>query len=647
MGKGDNKKDCRATFLPFDISINVPKGAKIADAVKKADLPLPFPCGGEGTCGDCAVQITKGTFKANPTATLSDRHRTDGFVLACQTEIANDMTIVLPHFQELEIKSVVDSEFFENNRDTISGIYKHDPAVLLTELEVPCSKLEDNYSDLRRLQHAYQKKTGIKNVTCPLSVLSRLAQVLRSQSGQVQVVVLNDLDDGTILDVLPPSKDRRIYGLACDIGTSTVALHLVDLDSGEIVCTASSLNQQIKCGEDIISRINYAQKPGHLDELQRLIVHTINNLIHTAIQNTSISCTDIYYASFSGNTTMSHLLLQLDPHYIREEPYVPTFNDLPLFSAHEIGLSMNPEARIYLSPSVGSYVGGDIITGILCTPILRNSKNISLFIDAGTNGELVIGNKEWLMTCACSAGPAFEGGGVKCGMQASEGAIETIELDKRGIGKYKVIGGFPPKGLCGSGLVDLLAELFIHGFIDRHGKFKPEQIPDRIVESEEGTAFIVEDSSKSYWGKDICITEKDIANLLRTKGAVYSAFSLLLKSIGLEHDKIDSFYIAGGFGQRLDVENAIRIGLLPDLSRERFHYIGNSSLMGAYMTLVCDKNREIIQNVVKKMTYIELNTEPSYMNEFTGSLFLPHTDMSLFPSVKKYIKLVKEASPKP
>ena len=647
MGKGDNKKDCRATFLPFDISINVPKGAKIADAVKKADLPLPFPCGGEGTCGDCAVQITKGTFKANPTATLSDRHRTDGFVLACQTEIANDMTIVLPHFQELEIKSVVDSEFFENNRDTISGIYKHDPAVLLTELEVPCSKLEDNYSDLRRLQHAYQKKTGKKNVTCPLSVLSRLAQILRSQSGQVQVVVLHDLDDGTILDVLPPSRDRRIYGLACDIGTSTVALHLVDLDSGEIVCTASSLNQQIKCGEDIISRINYAQKPGHLDELQRLIVHTINNLIHTAIQNTSISCTDIYYASFSGNTTMSHLLLQLDPHYIREEPYVPTFNDLPLFSAHEIGLSMNPEARIYLSPSVGSYVGGDIITGILCTPILRNSKNISLFIDAGTNGELVIGNKEWLMTCACSAGPAFEGGGVKCGMQASEGAIETIELDKRGIGKYKVIGGFPPKGLCGSGLVDLLAELFIHGFIDRHGKFKPEQIPDRIVESEEGTAFIVEDSSKSYWGKDICITEKDIANLLRTKGAVYSAFSLLLKSIGLEHDKIDSFYIAGGFGQHLDVENAIRIGLLPDLSRERFHYIGNSSLMGAYMTLVCDKNREIIQNVVKKMTYIELNTEPSYMNEFTGSLFLPHTDMSLFPSVKKYIKLVKEASPKP
>jgi uncharacterized 2Fe-2S/4Fe-4S cluster protein (DUF4445 family) len=374
-----------------------------------------------------------------------------------------------------------------------------------------------------------------------------------------------------------------------------------------------------------------------LDELQKLIVHTINSLIHTTIQKTGISYMDIYYASFSGNTTMSHLLLKIDPHYIREEPYVPTFNDLPLFSASDIGLSMNPEARIYLSPSVGSYVGGDIAAGILCTPILRNSKKISLFMDAGTNGELVIGNKEWLMTCACSAGPAFEGGGIRCGMPAAEGAIETIELDKGGYGKFKVIGGSQPKGLCGSGLVDLLAELFIHGFIDRHGKFKPEQIPDRIVESEEGTAFLVEEASKTYWGKDICITEKDIANLLRTKGAVYSAFSLLLKSIGLGQDEIDFFYIAGGFGQHLDVENAIRIGLLPDLSRERFHYIGNSSLLGAYLILVCDKNREIIQNIEKKMTYIELNTEPSYMNEFTGSLFLPHTDINLFPSVKKYL----------
>ena len=333
---------------------------------------------------------------------------------------------------------------------------------------------------------------------------------------------------------------------------------------------------------------------------------------------------------------MGHLLLQLEPQYIREEPYVPTFNDLPLIPSHELGLSMNPRAKIYLSPSVGSYVGGDITAGMLSTPILRSKQNISLFIYAGTNGELVVGNKDWLMACACSAGPAFEGSGIQCGMPASEGAIETVELDTTGRVKYRVIGGSQPKGLCGSGLVDLLAELFIHGFIDRHGKFKPEQIPDRIVESEAGTAFLVEDHSNSYWGKDICITEKDIANLIRTKGAVYSACSLLLKNVGLRYDEIGFIYIAGGFGQHLDIENSIRIGLLPDLDREQFQYIGNSSLLGAYLILFSDNNRAMVQEIAKKMTYIELNTEPSYMNEFTGSLFLPHTDLNLFPSVKKY-----------
>jgi uncharacterized 2Fe-2S/4Fe-4S cluster protein (DUF4445 family) len=297
---------------------------------------------------------------------------------------------------------------------------------------------------------------------------------------------------------------------------------------------------------------------------------------------------------------------------------------------------MNPEAKIYLCPSVGSYVGGDITAGMLSTPILRSDQKISLFIDAGTNGELVVGNKVWLMTCACSAGPAFEGSGIQCGMPASEGAIEKVELDTTGRVSYQVIGGTKPKGLCGSGLVDLLAELFIKGYIDRHGKFRKEKIPDRIVDSEEGEAFLVEDRSNSYWGKNIFITEKDIANLLRTKGAVYSACSLLLKSVGLRYDEITSIYIAGGFGQHLDIENAIRIGLLPDLDRSQFHYIGNSSLLGAYLILFSDDNRGLVQKIANKMTYVELNTEPSYMNEFTGSLFLPHTDMDLFPSVKKY-----------
>lgn len=629
------KKHCHATFLPFAVSVKVPVGTKIADTVKKAGLPLQFSCGGEGTCGDCVVRITKGKFKTKPTAALPSHLIAEGFVLACQTKITDDLTIVLPHFQELAIKSVTGSKFFKKTKDNISGTHEHNPALIMTELRVPSPTLEDNYSDFRRLELAFKKKTGTESITCTYSVLSGLAQAVRTADGDVQTVFYKERDKATIVDVVPRSAGKKIYGLACDIGTTTVALHLADLGSGEIVSTATSLNQQIKCGEDIISRINYAQKPGGLQELQYLSVQTINNLILTATQKAEISPDDVYFAVFAGNTTMGHLFLRLDPHHIREAPYVPTFNDLPLIPASNLGLQVNPEANIFLCPSVGSYVGGDITAGMLCTPFLRTSQKIFLFIDAGTNGELVVGNKDWLMTCACSAGPAFEGGGIKCGMPASEGAIERLELDKRGRLNYHVVGGIKPKGLCGSGLIDLLAELFIHGFIDRNGKLNEELNPDRIAESDRGTAFLVESAEKSYWGKDICITERDIANLLRTKGAVFSAYSLLLKSVGLRYDEIDSIYIAGGFGQHLNVENAIRIGLLPDLERERFHYVGNSSLSGATLILLSEKNRELVHEIAKKMTYIELNTEPSYMNEFTGSLFLPHTDMNLFPSVSQ------------
>ena len=629
------KKHCRVTFLPFAVSVKVPEGTKISEAVKKAGLPLQFSCGGQGTCGDCVVRITKGKFKTKPTAALSSHLIAEGFVLACQTKITDDLTIVLPHFQELAIKSVAGSEFLIKPKDNISGTFEHNPALTMTELRVPSPTLEDNYSDLRRVELVLKKKTGIKNVTCTYSVLSGLARAVRAADGDVQTVFFKERDKATIVDVVPRSAGKKIYGLACDIGTTTVALHLADLGSGEIVSTATSLNQQIKCGEDIISRINYAQKPGGLQELQNLGVQTINNLIHTATQKAGISPDDVYFVVIAGNTTMGHLLLRLDPHHIREDPYVPTFNDLPIIPAGNLGLRVNPEAKIYLSPSVGSYVGGDITAGMLCTPILRTSQKIFLFIDAGTNGELVVGNKDWLMTCACSAGPAFEGGGIKCGMPASEGAIERFELDKRGRLSYHVVGGIKPKGLCGSGLVDLLAELFFHGFVDRNGKFNKERVFDRVTESDQGTAFLVESAEKSYWGKDIYITERDIANLLRTKGAVFSAYSLLLKSVGLRYDEIDSIYIAGGFGQHLNVENAIRIGLLPDLERERFHYVGNSSLFGAALILLSDKNRELVHEIAKKMTYIELNTEPNYMNEFTGSLFLPHTDMNLFPSVNQ------------
>lgn len=631
-----NKK-YKVKFFPFESTVSVSSGTSILDAARKANLPLKVTCGAKGTCGDCVIRVLSGTYQSKHSAALSEELIRQGYALACQTEVNDNLTIQLPQFQELSIKIVSGSEFFEEHKNKISGIYEINPVVKSISLRVPPPTLEDNYSDLKRLEREFRKKLAIEDLNCEYSVLRKLAHVVREEKGEITIVVFRSGQSWTIIDVKEAKAEKNIYGVACDIGTTTVVLYLVELTSGKILSTASSYNQQLKCGEDIISRINYAQKPDRLQELHNLIVMTVNNLIDKATRSAKISTADIYSASVSGNTTMIHLFLNLEPRYIREEPYVPTFNQVPIILSRDLGLKMNYEGKIYCGPAVGSYVGSDITAGLLCTPLVRDSKKISLFIDAGTNGELVVGNSDWLMTCACSAGPAFEGSGIKCGMPATEGAIEQLKIKNNGELEYKVINGSKPKGLCGSGLVDLLAELFVHGYMDRHGKFNVEKAKARLVEDETGLGFLIEKGNNSYWGKDLIITEKDISNLIRTKGAVFSACSLLLKNAGLTFDKIDAFYIAGGFGQHLNIENSIRIGLLPDLERNKFYYIGNSSLLGAYLILLSDKNREMVNEISKKMTYIELNTEPSYMNEYTGALFLPHTKMELFPSVKQIL----------
>ena len=631
-----NKK-YKVKFFPFESTVSVSSGTSILDAARKANLPLKVTCGAKGTCGDCVIRVLSGTYQSKHSAALSEELIRQGYALACQTEVNDNLTIQLPQFQELSIKIVSGSEFFEEHKNNISGIYEINPVVKSISLRVPPPTLEDSYSDLKRLEREFRKKLSTEDLNCEYSVLRKLAHVVREEKGEITIILFRQCQSWTIIDVKEAKAAKNIYGLACDIGTTTVVLYLVELTSGKILSTASSYNQQLKCGEDIISRINYAQKPDRLQELHNLIVMTVNNLIDKATRSAKISTADIYSASVSGNTTMIHLFLNLEPRYIREEPYVPTFNQVPIILSRDLGLKMNYEGKIYCGPAVGSYVGSDITAGLLCTPLVRDSKKISLFIDAGTNGELVVGNSDWLMTCACSAGPAFEGSGIKCGMPATEGAIEQLKIKNNGKLEYKAINGSKPKGLCGSGLVDLLAELFVHGYIDRHGKFNVQKAKARLVEDETGIGFLIEKGNNSYWGKDLIITEKDISNLIRTKGAVFSACSLLLKNAGLTFDKIDAFYIAGGFGQHLNIENSIRIGLLPDLERNKFYYIGNSSLLGAYLILLSDKNREMVNEISKKMTYIELNTEPSYMNEYTGALFLPHTEMELFPSVKQIL----------
>ncbi len=566
-------QDARFTvrFLPFDATVEVPLGTTLLEAATEAGLPIKAGCGGRGTCGDCLLSVKSGNYRAKPSAGLPENLIAQGYALACLTGVTDNLTIQLPQFQELSIRSVVDSGFFDAHKDEVSGYYG------------PASFSE------------------------------------------------------TVMDVIPSATDKNIFGIACDVGTTTVAVQLVDLRTGRVLSTASGYNQQLKCGEDVVSRIHYAGKPAGLRELNRLIVATINSLIRRCLENVPGNYLDVYYGVLSGNTTMTYLLLNMDPGEIRTDPYAAALNRARPAASRNLGLKMNPDAMVLCAPAVGGYVGGDITAGLLCTPLLRNDEKVSLFIDVGTNGELVLGNRDWLVACACSAGPAFEGSGTKCGMPAAAGAVERVELAEGNV-EYAVIDGGKPRGICGSGLVDLLSGLFLQGYLDRGGKLNEDKAASRLVETERGRGFLVEKAVRCYWEKDLAITENDIANLIRTKGAVFSACSLLMKNVGLAFDNLEAVYIAGGFGQYLNIENAVRIGLFPDLPRERFHYLGNSSLLGAYLILISDKNRNLVNETAGRMTYLELNTEPDYMNEYTGSLFLPHTDMDLFPSVKRIYK---------
>jgi uncharacterized 2Fe-2S/4Fe-4S cluster protein (DUF4445 family) len=624
------EKVCKVKCLPFDISIKALYGSTLLDAIRKAGLPLKTSCGGKGTCGDCKVQIIKGSYKVISTSGLSEKFGQDGYVLSCVTTIQNDLIIKLPAFQLTSIKSVTDTELFESYKNTSYSVYELNPIIKKVELKVPNPTSEYNFSDYKRLERELKNNYPVTNLSCTYSALKYLPDTLRERQGEITAVLINNKGLQTILEI-KPGFTKKIYGIACDIGTTTVALKLIDLKQGNIIGTVIGLNRQMKCGDDIISRINYAEKPGHLNELHKLVVETINNLIDEIILHTGISHEDIYYGSFSGNTTMIHLFLEIDPQHIRLAPYVPAFNKVPFLGSDKIAIKMNP-VGIYCAPAVGSYVGGDITSGLLCTPIITETDKISMFIDLGTNGEIVIGNHDWMIACACSAGPAFEGSGIRCGMNATEGAIESIKLSEDGSSYYKVIDDNKPKGICGSGLVDLIAELFSHGFIDRYGKFNPKKAKNRLIDNDSGIGFIVEKPEKCFWEKELVITENDIKNLITTKAAVYAACSLLTKNVGISFDKIDKFYIAGGFGKFLNIINAIKIGLLPDMPINKYTYLGNSSLLGAHLILASDRNRELVESIAEKITYLELNTALNYMHEFTGALFLPHTDISLFPS---------------
>jgi uncharacterized 2Fe-2S/4Fe-4S cluster protein (DUF4445 family) len=626
------------TFLPSNSKVEVPSGTLISEAASLAGIAdLHLPCGGKGTCGRCLVELVKGEVErgiSHLDTALADKN----LVMACQTHITSDITVRIMESREASMQVVGDSHFLISD-EHLPDMASLTPLVRAVELKVPEASIEGHYSDWQRLVREMGKQFSQIEITTDITVLRGLASTLREQEGNVTALVRQDSGRIEVKKVIPSHNIECLYGVAIDIGTTTVALQLVDLISGRVVSSRTSYNAQIRLGSDVISRIDYARTPEKLQELNGLVLETINGLIKDAAEDQRVNPQDIQAAFISGNTTMIHLFLGLPPRYIRESPYVPTVNTVPNMAASEVGLAIAPNSPVEFAPGVGSYVGGDITAGLLCTEIPINSDEIFLFLDIGTNGEIVLGNADWMVSCACSAGPAFEGSGIKCGMRAAEGAIEYVEIKDGGRDiNYDVIGGDKPAGICGSGLICLLGELFVHGVIDQIGHFNIDIDSDRMISVDNKPAYVIEWAQNTVDGRDLTITEADIENLMRTKAAIYSACSLIMENVGLDWSAISRVYIAGGFGRYIQIQDAILIGMLPDLPHDKFTYIGNSSLTGSYIALLSQEHRNRLAKIASKMTYIDLSSDPHYMDAYLAALFLPHTDINLFPSVADIIR---------
>jgi len=626
-----------AQFDSLTEPVAVSVGELVVEAADRAGVEIHQPCGGQGRCGRCAVRIESGRVRRRSVLRLSQADLDAGYALACQTVVEGDVSIVVPPPERIQRRlttdhiapeAVVPADYDFEQAQTVQRV--------LLSLSPP--SMDDQIDDWGRLQAAMRRAAGIDRLEASLEQIRLLGGVLRASDWQVAVTVDAGRDqDGTarLIKVQPAgeAEGETVCGLAIDIGTTTVTVWLVDLVTGRVMYQGSEYNQQITRGEDVISRIIYGSKGTGGEDLRELVLETINGLVESACRRAGVADREIVKATISGNSTMMHLLLGIPPESIRLEPFVTAVNHPPLLRAGDVGIAMNPDGIVDSLPGVASYVGADITAGVLAAG-LQAMPETSLFIDVWTNGEIVLGSSDWLVTCACSAGPAFEGAGIVSGMRADKGAIEEVWIDGNTYEPTcRVIGNVPPRGICGSGLISLVAEMFVTGLLDKGGHFNQTLGTARVRSTVRGGEYVVAWADEAETDEDIVITRVDIDNLLRAKAAIYAGFNVLADGVGVELASVERVLIGGSFGKYINVEKAIDIGLLPDMPWDRFDYLGNTSIRGAYLALLDREARAEIAQIASAMTYIELSADNTFYEAFTSAMFLPHTDISRFPSV--------------
>ena len=627
---------------PVEIECNA--GDNLLELARRANVAIDAPCSGNGSCGKCRVKLVEGVLDTIPSRHITDEEYEAGWRLSCNSKVVSDCTVFVPdiasayqsRMKTADLSSPEEVAIFEAIKSSMEqgGAIPFTNAFRALQLEMTAPNEDDTMPDIERLQWAIQASgEDISRVEVPYGVMVKLASTLREHDFRVCVKGQLRNDVFTCMDICG-FADAAIVGAAIDIGTTTVSMVLVDLTSGEILAKGSSGNGQIRFGADVINRIIQSTKPGGKKALQDAVVkETLNPILGNLCKSAGISAKSIVSLCIAANTTMNHLLVGVDADPVRMDPYIPSFFAWEGLKAGDLKLVANPAAPVIIAPNIGSYVGGDITAGTLAT-MMWDSDEMTLFIDLGTNGEIVFGNRDFLMSCACSAGPAFEGGDISCGMRATDGAIEAITIDKETLEPTLTIvgeAGQKPVGLCGSGIIDIIAQLYRVKAINARGLFSREN--KRILRDHHGMGrYVIAFPEESETGREVSINEVDIDNFIRAKGAIYSGIDTLLQSVDMTPDCIDRICVAGGIGSGIDMKNAISIGMLPDVELEKYHYIGNSSLTGAYAMVMSSMATEKCAEVAANMTYLELSTYPGYMDSFVAACFIPHTDAHLFPN---------------
>ena len=638
----------KVTFKPYDITIEVEEGENLLRAALRAGVHINASCGGEGVCGKCRVILEEGKVECPDSSRLTPDECSLGYRQACQCRIVSDIVVRIPP------ESLLDKKTITRRRTGISlrpspinvaalkeeGLYN--PAFQKKFLQLPPATLSDNLCDLSRLEQGLSRQFGLRNLTLDFLLTRKLAKAMRQEDFQMTATLdfaQRRSRNPRLVDIEPGNTTERHYALAVDIGTTTVWVQLLDLAKGEIVGHAADYNGQLSYGDDVISRILHSQKEGGLETLQKAVVNTINKVAHGLLKRHKLPVEEISHLTVAANTTMTHLFYAIDPKNIRLSPYTPTACHVPPVRARHLGLDLPEHVFIYSVSSVSSYVGGDIVAGVLASGIFKEPK-LTLYIDIGTNGEIVVGNQEWLACAACSAGPAFEGGGIRYGMRAARGAVEEVSVNPQTAEPmFMTIDQVKPKGICGSGLINLLAALLEGNLLAPNGRFREDLNTPRIRESENGREYVLAWADQTASGEDLTLSEVDIENLMRAKAAMFAGYLTLIDSVGLKLQDIEQVILAGAFGSFINLENAISIGLMPDLPRERFQFVGNGSLLGATLLAFSRDLLEEERRVADMMTNFELSETPGFMDHYIAALFLPHTQEDYFPTVTERLRM--------